>query len=109
MIAKATVNLIYVGVTQDTNGSPIMLTIEREANVNIEEQFSNYYYRNAERNMRKSKNISLANYFAIDIEDNGIIYELQYVIYDGVKYQVREVLRHKSAMLRILDLQEVTQ
>lgn len=107
MIAKATVKLIYVGLSQDSEGNPLKLTIERTANVNIEEQFSNYYYRNNERNMRKSKNMSLANYFAIDIEDNGVVYELQYAVYNGVKYQVREVLRHKSAMLRILDLQEV--
>lgn len=109
MIAKATVKLIYVGLGIDASGNPQTLTIERTANVNIEEQFSNYYYRNNERNMRKSKNISLANYFAIDIEDNDIIYELQFVVYNGLKYQVREVLRHKSSMLRILDLQEVEQ
>lgn len=59
--------------------------------------------------MRKSRNISVP-LVTIDLNDNGIEYELLYVEVYGVKYQVQNILKHGStSMMRILDCQEVTQ
>lgn len=104
-----TAKLIYVGLGKASNGSPINLTIEKEVKVTIEEQFSQYYYRNEQRIMRKSKNISLPIILVNDIQQDGVNYELQYVLLSNKKYQVKEVLKHKSTMLTLLDVQEVAQ
>ena len=106
---KAIVTLIYQGKQIAEDGSPTYVTIRREVQGYIEESFSQYYYRESHREMRKSRNISVP-LVTIDLNDNGIEYELLYVEVYGVKYQVQNILKHGStSMMRILDCQEVTQ
>lgn len=91
------------------DGSPEIVTLTREVQGYIEEQFSQYYYRDNQRNMRKSKNISIP-ILNPDIKENGIDYELSYLYILGRKYQVREILKHRSSnRLMLLDCEEVMQ
>ena len=110
MRVKSIVTLIYQGKQILDNGSPKIVTLEREAECFIEERFSQYYYRDSQREMRKSKNISIPVNLTFDLNENGVHYELLHAKLNGTKYQVKNVLKHGStSLMAILDCQEVTQ
>lgn len=103
------VTLEYRGKKILEDGSPEIVSIQRYVQGYVEEQFSQYYYRENQRNMRKSKNVSIP-VLAQDIQENGIKYELVYVYILGIKYQIKEILKHRSSnRLMLLDCEEVTQ
>ena len=106
---KAQLTLEYRGKQILADGSPKIVTSTRTVQGFIEEQFSQYYYRESHREMRKAKNISIPN-VDIDIIENNINYELVYVWFNNRKYQIKEILKHRSSsMMMLLDCEEVTQ
>lgn len=108
MYIKSSVVLIYEGKGTEENGSPINLVKSETVMCDEMETFSNQYYTDQQRNMRKSRNLVIPTYLTNDIVDNGVNYELMYVIYDGIEYKVRNILKLKGTRQRmILDVQEV--
>lgn len=109
MYIKAEVDLIYIGQDTATNGSPVQLQISKKVRCDEMETFSNNYYNEQMRNMRESRNLLIPTYLTHDIQDqNGKTYELMYVIYDGRKYKVRNILKKRGTrQMMILDVQEV--
>lgn len=109
MKTKAVLDLVYVGDSKNENGSPIRLEIVKEnIKCDLMETFSSYYYSENERLMRLSRNFSVPVELVRDLNINGIRYELSYVIFDGLRYQIRNVLNHRQSIrLKILDCQEL--
>ena len=92
------------------NGSPLELEMRKVVKVDEMETFSNNYYNEQQRNMRVSRNLVVPTYLTDDKVccENGNRYELMYVIYDGRKYKVRNILKMRHTRQRmILDIQEV--
>ena len=116
MFIKSEVELIYVGQGVADNGSPILLEISKP-NIKCDEMetFSNNYYNNQQRNMRLSRNLVVPTYMTEDVIENGKRYELMYVIYDNLKYKVKNILKFKAnryssghtRQRMILDIEEV--
>lgn len=104
--------LIYVGSTQKANGSPEEVTISLIAKVKVIRNFSLNYYNvtgTATRSMRNSRNFVVNKDLIEDRYVDDVKYELLYVVYDGIKYRIREILNYyKTGMRYILDTQEVS-
>lgn len=108
MFIKSECELIYQGQGVAQNGSPLILEESVTVGVNEMETFSINYYNEQQRNMRLSRNLVVPSYLTDDVVLNGITYELMYVIYDGKKYKVRNILKaRKTRRTMILDIQEV--
>lgn len=105
--------LIYSGQKQDENGSPYEVTISRSTKVKEIKTFSlNYYLMGGDnkRLMRKSKNIVVPRWMTEDFtDDDGVRYELLYVVYNGLKYRVRNLLKYfeMEQTRSVLDLEEL--
>lgn len=106
--------LIYVGHTVAENGSPIEVTISKTIKVKEIKNFSFNYYNQNQRSMRLSKNIIVPKWMTEDVAGDGetgiegVRYELAYVRYNGLKYQIREIMKYyKTALRVVLDIQEV--
>lgn len=103
--------LIYAGMTKGSNGSPIGKTITlSDVKVKEVKTFSLNYYtsRPNSRQMRKSKNLVVSKELTEDrTDDDGIVYELMFVMYHGRKYTVKEILHYyKRDTAMILDCEE---
>lgn len=108
MFIKSQCELIYQGQGILSNGSPTILEIKKTVRCDEMETFSNNYYNEQQRNMRLSRNLVLPTYLTWDIEEDGRTYELMYVIYNGKRFKVRNILKQKNTRQRmILDIQEV--
>lgn len=108
MFIKSGIELIYEGKGKAENGSPLTLEITKTVKCNEMETFSNQYYTDQSRNMRKSRNILVPTFLTQDIVENGVRYELLYVVYNDRRYKVRNILKaRKTRRTMILDIQEV--
>lgn len=108
MFIKSGIELIYEGKGKAENGSPLTLEITKTVKCNEMETFSNQYYTDQSRNMRKSRNILVPTFLTQDIVENGVRYELLYVVYNDRRYKVRNILKaRKTRRSMILDIQEV--
>lgn len=108
MYIKSIADLIYTSQSKSENGSPIELEIVKTVKVNETETFSSRYYNDEQRLMRLSRNLIVPTYYAKDIQENGLNYELSYVNYEGKKYKVRNILKVKNTRLNmLLDIQEL--
>lgn len=103
--------LIYVAHSQASNGSPKELTMTRTTRIKEIKTFSRNYYTSADVNqrmMRYSKNFVIPFWMTEDVIEDEKRYELTYVVYQGLKYRVKEVLKYWKTELRmILDCEEV--
>jgi len=109
MFIKSLATLVYEGQGVATNGSPTKL-INEVTNVRVDEMetFSNNYYDEQQRNMRKSRNLVVPTYLTQDITISNVVYELMYVNYEGSKYKVKKILKYKGTRQKmILDIEEV--
>lgn len=103
--------LIYIGQTKASNGSPVMKSITLP-NVKVKEirTFSLNYYtsRPTSRQMRKSRNLVVDKKLTFDrTDDDGVVYELMFVEYQGTRFTVREVLHYfKRDTAMVLDCEE---
>lgn len=89
--------LIYAGRKETSDGSPYEVTVTRSIKVKEIKTFSlNYYLMDSEnqRFMRKSKNLVAPKWVENDIVEDGVTYMLLYVIYNGLKYRVRNILKY---------------
>lgn len=108
MFIKSQCELIYQGQGSLPNGSPVSLEITETARCDEMETFSINYYNDQQRNMRQSRNLVVPTWYTFDKVADGKTYELLYVIYDGRKYKVRNILKYRGTRQRmILDIQEV--
>lgn len=109
MQIKSLVDLIYIAEGQKDNGSPVTYELTRnDIKCDLMETFSANYYTSNERLMRLSRNIAVPTPLTYDVNENGKRYELRYVKFGGLKYQVRNILKHsKTSLLKILDVQEL--
>lgn len=108
MFIKSQCELIYQGQGVITNGSPVSLEVREIVRCDEMEIFSANYYNDQQRNMRQSRNLVVPTYQTFDKVVDGKTYELMYVIYDGRKYKVRNILKYRGTRQRmILDIQEV--
>lgn len=100
--------LIYTALSKSETGSPVTLELTEDITVSVEELFSSYYYRDNKRNMRKSRNISIPSQYVFDRNENGLNYELNFVILNGIKYQIKDILKHQStSLMTLLDCEQV--
>ena len=109
MLTKVIVDLKYVATGKSANGSPTELIItESNVRADLINSFSQNYYQNNQRIMRQARNFTIAEYLTHDRINSNNRYELMYVEYDGLKYRIKNILKHKSSNLRmILDCDEV--
>lgn len=115
MFIKSEVDLIYVGQSVCENGSPTIIEISKRVRCDEMETFSNIYYSEQERNMRLSRNLVIPTYLTEDILKDGNKYELMYVLYRGLRYKVRNILKYranrfsqgKTRQLMVLDIEEL--
>lgn len=108
MFIKSECELIYQGQGVAQNGSPTILEKTETVRCDEMETFSNNYYNEQQRNMRLSRNLVIPSYLCEDVVENNQRYELMYVIYDGKKFKVRNILKYKGTRQRmVLDIQEV--
>lgn len=108
MFIKSGIELIYEGKGRAENGSPLTLKITKTVKCNEMETFSNQYYTEQSRNMRKSRNILIPTFLTQDIVSDGVTYELLYANYNGRLYKVRNILKARNTRRQmILDIQEV--
>lgn len=108
MFNKSVVTLIYEGKGKASNGSPLTLTLTKSIKCNEMETFSNQYYNEQNRNMRKSRNLRVPTHYTLDIVEENIRYELLYVEYFNRRYKVRNILKARDTRREmILDIQEV--
>lgn len=106
----AQITLIYEGRHTLENGSPQLETLERTLTCEVRQNFSQYYYRQNNRIMRNSKNISIPLALTYDVIRNGVKYSLRKARLNETIYQVKEILTdRKSSLKMILDLEELTQ
>lgn len=104
-------DLIYVSMTKASNGSPVSKTITLP-DVKVKEirTFSLNYYtsRPNSRQMRKSRNLVVDKRLTYDRkDDDGNVYELMFVMYQGTKFTVREILHYyKRDTGMVLDCEE---
>lgn len=108
------VELIYTGKTVAENGSPIEVTVSKTVKTKEIKTFSHNYYSQNQRLMRLSKNLIIPRWMSEDligdgeVGEQGVRYELNYVRYHGLKYQIREIMKYyKTALRVVLDIQEV--
>lgn len=105
--------LEYVASTKTSDGSPKEVSITRDIKVMEVKNFSlNYYIMGGDnqRLMRNSKNLVVPRWTTEDVigEDDGLTYELLYVIYNNKKYRVQQVLRQFRTNTRVLlDIEEL--
>lgn len=103
--------LIYISSSAKDTGSPTELKITKTCKVTETKQFSLNFYSSAngkQRLMRKSKNIVVPINFTEDIVQDGKRYELTYVNYNNLKYQVHNILNYRKSGLRmLLDIEEL--
>lgn len=103
--------VIYISSTKASNGSPKELSITRNMKIKEIKTFSRNYYATGDVNqrmMRYSKNFVLPFWATEDIVQDEKRYELTYIVYHGIKYKVKEVLKYWKTELRmILDCEEV--
>ena len=108
MRTKATVTLIYSGNSILGDGSPEETLMSRDVEAFVEDKFSQYYYRQNNRLMQKAINISIPRNIDEHLNIMDIHYQLMYVEFKSIKYQIKEILAHKkTSMLKILDCEEV--
>lgn len=114
MVIKGVATLIYVAKSHNqTNGSPIELTKEKEVKVDVVQTFSTGYYFERGREMRDSCNLCVNVYHTEDFEEDGLVYELQYLWFRGMKYKVMAILnnfrnRQNDPFTKLLDCRKVT-
>lgn len=109
MYVKSVCNLIYVGKTKLENGSPKDIEfVKQDVKCDESETFSNQYYTEQKRSMRLSRNLIIPTELTKDLNIDDVRYELTYVTYDGLRYQIQNILKLKKTRQRmILDLEEV--
>lgn len=117
MFIKSEVILIYEGQTVSDNGSPSRVYLEKKVRCDEMETFSNQYYSDQQREMRLSRNLVIPTYLTEDVFDcEDKRYELMYVIYDGRKYKVKNILKYSGSrngirnhtrQRMVLDIQEL--
>lgn len=102
---------MYVATSRNEKGSPVEVEIVKNVRVKQIRNFSmNYYSVNGtnQRSMRNSRNFVVSKDLTKDIIQDGLRYEPLYVVYDGIKYHIKEILNYyKSALRMILDTEEV--
>lgn len=103
--------LKYVGQTKASNGSPQEVFITRVVKVMEVKNFSlNYYLMGGDnqRLMRLSKNLVVSKWQTEDIVEDGVTYELMYVVYNNKNYRVKEILRQFRTNTKVLlDIEEM--
>ena len=114
MQTKGVATLIYMAKTHDsTDGSPINLEISKEVKVDIQKTFSSGYYFERGREMRDACNLVVNEYHVKDIEEDGLLYELSYVVFKGMRYKVMSIMNHyynyqDDPYRKVLDLKKVS-
>lgn len=113
MLSKDHCELVYVGLDVKENGSPLKKEITKEVRCDLADLFSSNFYFERGREMRDSLRIVINSYYCDDIsDDDGLLYHLRYVLYDGVKYSVENIMLHfmrnykKDRFHRDLDLKK---
>lgn len=112
MLRLTEAELIFIGMDHAENGSPIKREITKTIRVSLADNFSANYYFERGREMRNSLRLVVNVYHTYDISEDGLTYELRYVVYGGKKYTVENVMAHylrnykKDKMHRDLDLRE---
>lgn len=103
--------LIYVAQVKKASGSPKELTIEKRIKVKEVRNFSLNFYSSqgtTQRSMRNSKNLVIPKGYSKDMIQDEKRYELLYVVVDGLKYRVQNVLTYfKKDTQVILDVEEL--
>lgn len=101
----------YVSTARASNGDPQEISITRSVKVMEVKNFSlNYYLMGTDnqRLMRNSKNLVAAKWETEDIVENGVTYELMYVIYNNKTYRVQHILRQFRTNTKVLlDIEEL--
>lgn len=111
MITKSVATFIYVSKGTKASGSPYTEEISKEIKVDITKTFSNNYYFQRGREMRKAKNIICNTYNTEDIVQDGKTYSLMYVVMNNAKYTVENILNNwrnyqDDPFHKILDLKK---
>lgn len=104
--------LKYVAQIKASNGSPKEVSVTRKVKAMEVKNFSLNYYltsSDSQRIMRNSKNLVVNKWETEDVTDeNGIVYELMYVTYQGKDYRVQQILRQFRTNTRVLlDIEEL--
>lgn len=111
MLSFNEATLRYIGQTKASNGSPKEVAITRTMKVKEIKTFSLNYYTmgdDNQRSMRLSKNIVVPIWATDDIVEDGVRYELMYIVYNGLNYRVKEILKYyKQSKQMVLDVEEV--
>lgn len=112
MLSKDYCELVYEGLIILENGSPSKQTITKEIRCDFADTFSNNYYFERGREMRDSLRLVVNSYYCDDIEEDGLLYHLKYVMYRDTKYTVENIMNHfmknykKDRMKKDLDLKK---
>lgn len=107
---KTAAELIYVAMDRSENGSPVFKEISKVVRVGVLDNFSANYYFERGRDMRKNLRLVVNTYHTTDFVQDGLTYELKFVIYKDTKYTVENIMAHylrnykKDTMTRDLDL-----
>lgn len=114
MVIKGVATLIYMAKSHNqADGSPINLFKEKTVKVDVMNTFTNGYYFERGREMREACNLCVNVYNTYDIVEEGLVYELSYVVFKNVKYKVMNILNNyrkyqDDPFHKVLDCKKVT-
>lgn len=100
--------LVYVRHTQDINYNPTIETISKIINCKLMDAFSQNYYQNQTRDMRRARNIVIPKSYSFDQVLENETYQLEYADINQKRYKITNILKDRNSSLQvILDCEEV--
>lgn len=102
------VELVFVNQTNDDDGNPIINEERETVKCTLTDAFSQNYYQNQNRDMRRARNIKVAKFKVADRMIDGNRYQLESAYLNGFRYKISNILIDRtSSLMAILDMDEV--
>lgn len=105
MRIKTDCMLVYVKEVETEDSEVERQETIRKVQCDVLQQFSAYYYKDFNRDMMRSLNISIfAHYFDLEVS----LGQLRYILYKNKRYVIKKILKDKQKGWRykLLDLEE---
>ena len=100
--------LVYIHQGVDSNYNPVIEEHTKTVKCALMDSFSQNYYQNQSRDMRKSKNIIIPKTSTFDVYIGSKRYQLEKVNFGTRKYKVINILINRdSSLTSILDAEEI--
>lgn len=108
MVRFGQVELVFINQSNDNEGNPVINEHRDTVKCSLVDAFSQNYYQNQQRDMRRARNIKVPQYSVLSRYIEGKRYQLEYANIGDIRYKVTNILLDRSsALMSILDLEEV--